>query len=101
MNQSLLDCPFCGFAPSLEDADCLYPATRDKSVWSLNCYETGGGCGASVLADSSDGAIAAWNRRQKISIEDALPQFRSGNEIPVERAVVTRKELNSLLGIKE
>lgn len=61
------DCPFCGFLPSFYEPDFIHPVTRpDKNgrqVWRAHCYECGGGCGASTLGDSKEGALVAWNRR--------------------------------------
>ena len=69
----LLHCPFCGFKPDRNDADCIYPASRpeydpilDKlvyPVYQLVCYETGGGCGAHILGDDADDCIKKWNTR--------------------------------------
>lgn len=58
-------CPFCGFQPDPEDMDCIYPVDREKTVYSVNCYEVGGGCSASVLGWSIQDAIDNWNRRIK------------------------------------
>lgn len=60
---NILPCPFCGFLPDINDPDCIYPATRDKTVWQLVCYATGGGCDASILGDSAEECIEKWNRR--------------------------------------
>lgn len=72
-NAKLLSCPFCGFTPEIDEADCIYPSTRphfDKEtneffypVWELNCYETGGGCGAEMMGDSPIDVINKWNTR--------------------------------------
>lgn len=59
----LLHCPFCNFVPDEQDDDCIYPSNRERTVWSLNCYETGGGCGASVLGGSEEEVIERWNTR--------------------------------------
>ena len=66
-------CPFCGFILNINDPDCIYPATIseydetiDKMVfylYEINCYENGGGCGASILGDSIDDCINKWNTR--------------------------------------
>ena len=60
---SLLPCPFCGFVPDVKDGDCIYPVNRERTVWNLVCYDTGGGCGASVLGDSPENAIINWQKR--------------------------------------
>jgi acetate kinase len=70
---TLLPCPFCGFQLDANDDDCIYPATRatynetndslEYNVYELNCYTTGGGCGASVLGDSAEDCITKWNTR--------------------------------------
>jgi hypothetical protein len=64
MNPKLLPCPFCGYEPELEDGDCLYPLTRDKTEWNLVCYEPDG-CSASVFADTPEKCIERWNTRNK------------------------------------
>lgn len=56
-------CPFCGFRLNAEDPDCIYPVTPDKAVWTLNCYGTGGGCGASMSGHSAEEVVRKWNRR--------------------------------------
>lgn len=62
--RELLPCPFCGFQPQIDDDDCIYPATRDRKVWQIVCYETGGGCSAHILGSSPEDCIAKWNRRR-------------------------------------
>lgn len=57
----LKPCLRCGFKVDINDYDCIYPATRDKSVWEINCYETGGGCGLNLLGDSPEDCIEKWN----------------------------------------
>lgn len=59
----LKDCPFCGFKPNYQDADCVYPVNRERTLYNVVCYETGGGCGASVLGWTEDEAVERWNRR--------------------------------------
>lgn len=61
----LKECPFCGFQPDVEDDDCIYPINRERTVYNLVCYETGGGCGASVLGDNKEDVILRWNGRYK------------------------------------
>jgi hypothetical protein len=56
-------CPFCRFTPHHKDADCIYPVNRQRKVWTLVCYETGGGCSASVLGGSPEECIEKWNTR--------------------------------------
>ena len=64
---SLLPCPHCGFKPDIMDYDCIYPAGRARNpdgtylLWNLNCYETGGGCGATVYGPSAIECIRHWN----------------------------------------
>ena len=61
----LKPCPFCGFKPDRNDDDCVYPAVRDKSIYQVVCYETGGGCSATVLGSTPTDAIRNWNKRVK------------------------------------
>lgn len=35
----------------------------DHQCWEMNCPESGGGCGASILGDSEAEVRAKWNRR--------------------------------------
>ncbi len=77
-NLPLPPCPFCGFIPDVEDEDCIYPASRDfieviensnkpfYTLYSINCYESGGGCSASILGSSKDDVIQKWKMRIKI-----------------------------------
>lgn len=69
-------CPFCGFEPKESDADCIYPVDHSRKVWSLNCYETGGGCGVSVLGSSVGDVIKRWNTRKitQYPIEHSSPK---------------------------
>ena len=59
----LKPCPFCGFIPVARDADCVYPSDRERRVWSVHCYETGGGCGAEVPGNGPEDSIKRWNSR--------------------------------------
>jgi hypothetical protein len=73
LSVDLKSCPFCGFNLDVNDEDCIYPVGRpmydletDKPMWrvyNIVCYETGGGCGASVLGDSPEDCIDRWNSR--------------------------------------
>jgi hypothetical protein len=60
----LIDCPFCGFKPDEQNDDCIYPVNRERTVYNLVCYETGGGCGASVLGSDAMDCIDRWNNRK-------------------------------------
>ena len=70
----MLSCPFCGFQPNVCDDDALYPVGRDRKVWGAHCYETGGGCGASVLGYSPQDAVNTWNKRAS---QDIVPVVQS------------------------
>lgn len=59
----LKSCPFCGFRPQGDSDDCIYPIDHSRTVWNLVCYETGGGCGASVLGGSAGEVVERWNTR--------------------------------------
>ncbi len=69
----LKPCPFCGFKLDVTDDDCIYPADRPQydeetdsiyyRCYQLVCYETGGGCGASVLGTTPEDCITLWNTR--------------------------------------
>jgi len=82
----IMPCPFCGKKIDLSDMDTLYPsglywvddvrgirhylssAQRTEyshPVWSLNCAEVSGGCGAELCGDTKDEVLEKWNRRQK------------------------------------
>lgn len=78
-SKELKPCPFCGFHPSVTDDDCIYPVTMDRKVWSLHCYETGGGCSAAVLGGSPEECIALWNTRAQL----AAIQGGMGEEVEV------------------
>lgn len=59
----LKPCQFCGFTPHHADADCIYPINQKREVWNIVCYETGGGCSASILGGSPEDCIEKWNTR--------------------------------------
>lgn len=61
---SLESCPFCGFHPDATDSDCVYPLNKERTLWNLVCYETGGGCGASVIGSSIAEVVSRWNNRR-------------------------------------
>lgn len=64
--EELKPCPFCGFKPDEDHDDCIYPVFSPKNkprLVSLNCYDSAGGCGAQVLAESKEAAIKRWNNR--------------------------------------
>jgi hypothetical protein len=56
-------CPFCGFQPDIADPDFIYPLVVDRTLWGAHCPTPAGGCDASVLASTRDGALLHWNRR--------------------------------------
>jgi len=77
----LMDCPFCGHTPNLEDPDTLYPSgivwrdhkedgirsyhtfnerqAGDGKCWTMHCTR----CPAEVSGDNREETIKAWNRR--------------------------------------
>lgn len=58
----LLPCPFCGFKPDPDYADCIYPVGKSELL-QLVCYECAGGCGATVYGNTRAQCISTWNRR--------------------------------------
>ena len=66
-------CPFCGFIPDSDDDDCIYPIDCERTTYNLVCYETGGGCGASVLGDSKEDVIDKWQRRSTVKHVGSRP----------------------------
>ena len=94
----LLPCPFCDHEVNSGDNDVLHPAgiywvesehigrtyvgrnhmlfiDRANECWSVNCAESGGGCGANVIGDSKDEAIGKWNTR--------APQAQQSDHVPM------------------
>lgn len=63
--KKLKPCPFCAFQPNAEDPDCIYPVNREKTIWNIVCYETGGGCSAHILGASAEEVVKKWNRRSQ------------------------------------
>lgn len=82
----LLDCPFCGHTPYLDDIrDVIYPTggywkyseefrsdvyysrhnkpNDAQEIYKFLCQITHGGCGAQVTGKSFEETIAKWNRR--------------------------------------
>lgn len=80
----LLPCPFCARPVDDDLIDTLYPTGagwkrisegvhaygrwvdgfQDGEVWSMNCSESCGGCGAEISGDTREEAMAKWNRRE-------------------------------------
>lgn len=67
LDVDLKPCPFCGFKPDPNDDDCIYPGDRERTIWQLVCYETGGGCAATVLGSSVEDVIERWNTRVEVN----------------------------------
>lgn len=86
MLTELLPCPFCGHVIFAGDdyIDSIYPADRERTLWSVHCTGNEGGCDASTLADSREGAIAAWNRRAKQSEQAVAPSAEAGERARFE-----------------
>lgn len=91
--KALKPCPFCGTAVIESDADAVYPINRERTVWNLNCAETWGGCGASVLGDSVAAVIDAWNTRAQPSPDAA----QGGEQGEVEDSELVAAKLEYLL----
>ena len=62
---NLKSCPFCGNDLNSQDLwhETIYPHNKDRSIWSINCAEECGGCGAQLLGSSADDCIEKWNHR--------------------------------------
>lgn len=56
-------CPFCGHEPYIEEEGFLVPETRDHQIWSANCCDQHGGCGAQILGVSRDDVLSKWEGR--------------------------------------
>lgn len=63
MEIKISPCPFCGITPDHKDEDFCYPINSSRKIYRTGCIESAGGCGAEVLGNSADDAIANWNRR--------------------------------------
>lgn len=106
------ECPFCGHVPDMDDPDTVYPngimwkkrssgiityhSTKEKldgehgQCYTFHCVKTAGGCGAEVMGNSAEEAIAKWNRRpgrmdpRLIALENLEPgdwvRFAHGGE---------------------
>ena len=65
---NFLPCPFCGNDLNKQDIlDTVYPASEGRfgyKLWQVVCQGNAGGCDASILADSEEDAIKAWNKRK-------------------------------------
>lgn len=85
--ETILPCPFCSH--QTEDLrDALHPTgtgwrkdsgfrhylphkdsrAKQGDVWSMNCLEHEGGCGASITGNSREETISSWNRRMERSL---------------------------------
>ena len=67
MTDELKACPFCGFRLDINDDDCLYPIDHERTLFSINCYETGGGCSANILGRTPEECVKLWNTRTSTS----------------------------------
>lgn len=67
-NTPLKPCPFCGSdVDSYKDSqDFIYPVTKDKSLWNINCLEIYDGCSVQILGDSPEECIEKWNKRVEL-----------------------------------
>jgi len=64
-NIQVKPCPFCAHIFDSENfADSIHPENRDKTLFSVNCLESEGGCGAKVLGASKEEAVSKWNTRK-------------------------------------
>lgn len=84
--QKFKPCPFCGYKLQNNLDDTFYPTGTwkrvepsglthyvshrsrkegDTPVYNVICNEIGGGCGASMMADSPEEGIEKWNRRHE------------------------------------
>lgn len=85
-------CPFCGLTPDLDDVDFLHPLNRERTLWGAHCAEAAGGCGASMLGDSREDALARWEARAVDTPAPAgiSPTYRRD----LERAVLELRRLS-------
>ena len=58
MNKGLKSCPFCGGTSLIIDYDI------DEGGWYISCDNIR--CNCSILQDTEEEAIRAWNRRARI-----------------------------------
>jgi len=74
----LKPCPFCGFDFNKLDEldDVIYPVTRSRMVWRVNCLEYAGGCDGSMLGDSSEDAVNNWNNRPSPMLDKLKALFK-------------------------
>ena len=64
LEYTLLPCPFCGHQPFEDNLiDSVHPENHARTLWTVNCLTTEGGCDASMLGGSREEAIRKWNTR--------------------------------------
>lgn len=118
LTSSNLPCPFCGHEVDLEDDDTLYPSglywreidgseglvdfisfkdrlPTDNPMYSMNCPEVAGGCGAEIIGMSKEDALRKWNTRTapKASGPESSLTYRLLKRAEIRRNITTRKSV--------